>query len=311
MNAKKKKPKKSRKTIKKRKIFSFYLKGKVTIYLLILVVILGSILFAQGIFPKSTITPSLEDQESILASQTPGPERHNLQLDTLKFIKCGETAAIDFLLDRSGSMRGNKLDNLKSAINLFTNKLSDNSVLGIQSFSDPTHPQRVDIPISYYKDVKQIVVPITKSLDAEGSTYMRDAFELTRNELFSALDAKNNDGSKKFPDKYKFNLIFISDGVPELLDCSRQQHKDGICSTDSQNPIINPDISQQIKDKGITIFTIAYLDIIDAGFNDSLEAIMKHIASKDTNGNAFYFKAPINNQLDGILAQISTKICKE
>lgn len=313
MKLKKKKSTKSRKTIKKRRILSFYSKGKSSVYIMLLVVvILGSILLAQGLTPKSMTSTDEGGGESILISEAPQQGRDNLQLDTLKFRKCSETAVIDLLLDRSGSMgEGGKLSNLKNAIKLFTNKLSDNSVLGIQSFSDPNNPQRVDIPISYYKDVRQIVVPKTEDLYAQGSTYMRNAFEMTKNELFSALDAKNTDGSKKFPDKYKFNLIFISDGIPELLDCGRERQQRGECSAESQSPIKDPDISQQIKDRGIKIFTIAYLYPGDDPFNAQLENLMKTIASKDDNGNPYYFRAPINNELTDILAQISSKFCSD
>lgn len=291
-------------------------KGKVTIYLLILVVILGSILFAQGIFPKSTITPSLEDSESILATQTPGPERGNLQLDTLKFIKCGETVAVDFLVDNSGSMRfGNKMANLKSALTTFASTFPPYGIVGMQSFSDW---EKEDVTFGYFKDKKQEFLRAISLMQPDSATHTKDAFILTSTLLPSAM--------ARYP-KQKFNLIFISDGVPET---GRQDdlcpggpgtdseyctaRRDVIPSPGSQplcrcfDPSQDPtQIATDIKSKDVRIFSIGYISDEDDKFKEKLRTLMKNVASSPED----FYEAPITNQITAIIKQITTKICKE
>lgn len=303
------------KRVKRRKSSIFRSRGKMgLIYMLLLVIIFGGLLLSNGLFPdKSIITPAEDKYPAELVTNTPGPDRANLQLDTLRFRRCSDTAAIDFLIDRSGSMRyGNKMSNVQSALRIFSDKLSDHSVLGIQSFSDPQNPQRVDVPISYYRDIKNNIKSKISALYPNGATYMRDAFEMTRDELFAALDAKDANGNKKFPDKYTFNLIFISDGVPETFECGRNTNPPlPTCSADNQNPTIDPNIAEQIKDRGIKIFTIAYLYTGDDPYNNSLISLMQNIASKDDEGRPYFYKAPIGDQLHDILKQITNRICND
>lgn len=290
--------------------------GKVTIYLLIMVVILGSILFVQGIFPKSTITPSLEDQESILATQTPGPERDNLQLDTLKFIKCGETVAVDFLVDNSGSMGfGNKMANLKSALLTFGRNFPIKGVIATQIYSSPGYiPPQELIPFSFYGNIKSNFAQIINSMNAYGSTHSKDAFAFTKQKLEVAI----NDSRFK---NQKFNIIFISDGIPETLEqnklCPGGQ---GInseyctispldssacrCFDPSQDPT---QIANDIKSRGVRIFSISYISDEDDKFKEKLRTLMKNVASSPED----FYEAPITNQITAIIKQITTKICKE
>jgi len=298
-----------KKKSKKRKIFSFYSKGKTSVYMMLLVVvILGSILLAQGLTPKSMTSTDEGGGESILISEAPQPGRSNLQLDTLKFRKCAEKVAIDFLVDTSGSMDGSKLNNLQQALKFFGSKFPDNGVVGIQIFSGPQPAQEL-IPISLYKDVKRTFNNKIDSMYAYGSTYTRDAFEFAKPKLLAAKAAYPNQ---------KFALIFISDGIPEVTGCGREEQKNGCTAAEAQDPNKAPSIPDEIKGNDIRIFSIAYLDRNDDFFDNKLKELMRNASSMDSNppcpadaANVDFCIAPIGNQLDNILARISSKFCSD
>lgn len=277
------------------------------IVLIFLLIIVGaSALLTGGIFPKLTNSiPPNQGQEYIPITPNPGEinqSNDSLQLKTIKFTQkaCGKIIAVDFLLDRSGSMLGDKISKLKSGVLTFTNSLTDTSVLGMQDFSSPENRAagtvKVLVPFSKFKDIKTQVPSLVNSMDANGWTYTRDAFIFTNAKLEEAIP--------KYPD-YKFALIFVSDGVPETGICSRMEQLAGTC-TSEQNPNTAPSIADEIKAKGVRIFSIAYLDRNDTRWNSQLETLMKTVASSP---NDFYV-APSSNQIDSILNQIATKLCQ-
>lgn len=266
------------------------------IYLLIvLVALVFGFLLVGGIVPSFKLTPS--DNSSEYEIITPGPQggQNSLQLDPIKFKKCSSTFAVDFLLDRSNSMNelvsGNsKIQKLKEAVLAFANKMSDDSIIGMQDFSSPTGEQDLRllpeykelVPISYFRDVKQSIPSLVNSLQADGNTYTRDAFVFAKFKLDAAIP--------NFPSKYKFDLIFISDGVPHTPN------------GDFDPAQIPTDVAAQIKNEGITIFTIAY------NLNDQKGlSLMQTLASNPSDA----FVAPAPAQLDQILNQIAFKLCTE
>jgi uncharacterized protein YegL len=238
-----------------------------------------------GYTPKFLLTPSDTGtgHEMITPGQTGG--KGSLQLDPIKFRQCSATTAIDFLLDRSGSMQGQKIAKLKEGVLSFADKMSDDSIVGMQDFSSPENPSgtvKVLVSFSYLKDVRSSIPNLIKSMNAGGNTYTKTAFIFAKGKLDETIP--------KFPSKYKFNLIFLSDGVPHTP------------KGDFDPDQMPNEIATQIKNENITIYTIAY------SMNESKGlALMKELASSPENA----FTAPSPSDLDKILNQIAVKICAE
>lgn len=271
------------------------------------------VLLSRGVTPRSTLSDPGETGDLELIQETPGPNRNNLQLKTIKFRECASKVAVGLLVDRSGSMRGAKMDNLKSALTTFSQSLSDQSVIGLSSFSsndDGAVIVQEDVPISRYKDVKNMMPGAIQNLRAAGATNTRSAFLFERDKILAA--------QTKFPDQ-KFALIFLSDGIPENnpADCAsgRQFPKSGggyRCFANSQDPTQNPDVSKDIKDKGIKIYTIALYvpgNPEDEYFLPDMRSMMGKIATEPTLST--YYEIPDPTQLKQIYKDISQKICND
>ena len=265
------------------------------VIIFLLIIVGASTLLTGGVFPKLTNSvPPNQGQANIPETNVTSGNNTSLQIKTFGFKtlppipqSCAQTLAVDFLVDRSGSMgKGSKMTELKKGLILFTGSLTDNAVIGMQSFSDT--PSEV-IPFSYYKSVKTQVTNAINSMQPNGWTYTKDAFVFTKQKL----DA----GVPKYPG-YKFALIFVSDGVPEIPN-----NPAGGRFAPSQDPT---DIATQLKQTGIRIFTIAYVDNTDAAVNSQLQAMMRRIASSTTD----YYIAPDPAKISSILTQITTQLCK-
>lgn len=216
-------------------------RGSVSIFFIIVLITLGAIALAGGIFPKLP-SESLPVREAIPDPSSVAPdEKKSLQLKTLKFKEeCSETITMDLLLDRTGSMNKatpmgqTKISRLKEAVLALTNSLSDSSIIGIQSFSSDTltYADNItnDIPISFYKDVSKIISPKVNALIANGNTP-------THNALAFSLD-RLREGISKFQGR-KFNFILISDGEPV---------------PPNQDPrLYTPNPADEIKNLGISV----------------------------------------------------------
>ena len=282
------------------------LRGGVEILILVIIV-LGSILMAGGLFPKllkgDPNAPKYTAIPEIL------PDKHDtLQLKTIKFKGCTSTVAVDFLVDRSGSMKfGTKLENLKNALRVFANNYLDDGIIGMQTFSDT--PTSV-VPFDYFKNVKSQFLSAISALFPDGGTYTKDAFTFVKPRLDTAR--------AKFPN-YKFSLIFISDGVPETAVanaaclggpgpdsryCGPSTTTPGACRCFDVNQDPTP-VANEIKNSGVRIFSIGYINDEDLKFKNDLTDLMKRVASSPDD----FFPAPIDNQLTNILQQISVKLC--
>ncbi len=264
------------------------------------VVVSASLLFTNGLFPNEINSiPQNQNTGNIPAVPAPSAGESSLQINTFGFrtssptplpTNCKETTAVDFLIDNSGSMNNdNKLTALKKGVIQFINALPDNSVIGMQRFSET--PQEV-IPFSYYKDVKSQVVQDVNSMTANGFTYTKDAFSFTKQELDSAIP--------KYPN-YKFALIFVSDGVPETAQDDAANPPRAFAT--DQDPT---EIATQIKQEGIRIFTVAYIGETDISLNNQLHTMMQNVASSPSDA----YTAPSSSQISSILSQISTKLCQ-
>lgn len=294
--------------------FGVNLTGPGTVFTLafIAVAVGMGVLLARGITPKSTLSDPGETGELEVIQETPGPNQSNLQLKTIKFRECGSKVAVGLLVDRSGSMRGAKIDNLQSALTTFSQTLSDQSVIGLSSFSSDDDGAIVvteDVPFSRYKDVKAMMPNAISNLYAAGATNTRTAFLFERDKILAA--------QKKFPDQ-KFALIFLSDGVPERnpKDCASGREfpapLGSRCFANSQDPTQSPDVSKEIKDAGIKIYTIALYvpgDPQDEYFMPDMRSMMIRIATEPTLST--YYELPDPTQLKKIYKDISQKICND
>jgi len=251
-------------------------------------------LLTGGILPKITKSvPLNQGQANIPETNVTSGSNTSLQLKTFGFKtpsptpqNCAETITVDFLLDRTGSMNSltptgkRKIERLKEAVLELTSKLDDTSIVGIQSFS--TGNITNDVPISYYKDVKNLIPTKVNVLNAGGTTPTHDALVYSYGILQNALP--------RFKDR-KFNFILISDGQPV---------------PDSQDPrLFNPNPADQIKALGVNVFTLAVYD--SSQTNDpKLRDLLKSIASKPEN----YYEAQNADDIARLLTQISAKLCQ-
>lgn len=230
------------------------------------------------------------------------PEQKPLPTPTPRL--CADNTAIDILVDSSESMTNSgKMQGLKDALTAFTDTFSDNYLVAMQSFGSTT----VDVlPFKPYRDAKTALSEDIASLTPTGATYMRDAFVNVKGVI--------SDAQKAHPD-YKFNLVFVSDGVPEIDRCDPTH---GPCGSDpkgyydyTQDPTRTdaPDgkgnIAEQIKGMGVQIYTIALYDENDLATNQQLIDLLNSIASSQDAAN------PTSNPLalKEIYSDIADSIC--
>ncbi len=286
------------------------------IVLLIGLIITAGIFFTNGLF-TDTNKPISDTTEYKPISAISNDNKVVLQLKTINFESCGDTAALGFLVDQSGSMRyGEKETKLKAALNVFASKFPPGGITGLRTYSDNTYAPII-VAYNYFKNNKTSFTNAIRNMTPYRATHSKDAFVKEKADLDAA--------SVKYPD-YKFNLIFISDGIPEsqagldrlcptgnLADPTTDQN---YCGPHPDNPsqcrCFDPEqdptqVAAQIKASGIKIFTIGYIhDINDAKFRTDLTTLMRNVASTSED----FHEVPSTNDITGILQQIITKVCK-
>lgn len=286
------------------------------IVLLIGLIITAGIFFTNGLF-TDTNKPITDTTEYKPINTIFNDNKVVLQLKNINFESCSETAALGFLVDQSGSMRyGEKETKLKAALNIFASTFPPGGITGLRTYSDNTYSPII-VPYNYFKNNKTNFTNAIRNMSPYKATHSKDAFIQEKADLDTA--------SIKYPD-YKFNLVFISDGIPEsvtglnrlcptgnLADPSTDQRYCGPwpdnpsqcrCFDPEQDPT---QVAAQIKASGIKIFTIGYIhDINDAKFQNDLTNLMTNVASTPDD----FYRVPTNNEIAGILQQIITKVCK-
>lgn len=304
----------------------FWKRGTITLYVLLVVIILGAFFLAGG-FPKFDFSPTDGTPAGEVILETPDPQRDSLQLKTLKFKGCASTAAVDFLVDTSGSMRdGGKMQNIKDALASFASNFNDKSVTGIRRFSSDDsyycapHPVTERLTqIDFFGNNKNSFTTSTNSFCADGATNTRTAFAAELDDLTRAV------GDQRFKD-YNFNLVFISDGIPEINGSGHQGACTGAepyqfcalskgacrCFVDDQDPTSNPQIAQQVQalksinGKNVRVFSVLVFDpISDGPFESKLTNMMQAIASSPSD----FYKTSDPTTIKTIYSQISNRIC--
>ena len=298
-----------KKYILKKKTFS-YQHGQASPFIVLIVfllIILASFLVG-GIIPSvtnKTLTPLGENEVDF--SKIATNPHSNLQLKTFGIKQCSSNAALDLLIDNSGSMSfGSKMDDLKNALRVLASNFPDNGVLTLQTFSE-VPIELVPFDKLFGQDKPQFLTAVNLMHPISG-TYSKDAFVFAMGKIA--------EGRRKFPN-HKFSLLFISDGIPET-GATNQACQGGVngpncgtapsgtcrCFASEQDPTA---IAAQIKQTGVKIFTITYTDTSDAKFDTKLKAMMSNVASSPSDA----YVAPASNQVATVLKQIQTKICQE
>lgn len=303
------------------------LKGKGEIYVISIlgVIILGSAFLVGGMFPD------LNQVTNPLDSFTPKEKKGNknngavqlIQLDAKKNPRnnnqndnqnnqnrsnppaCQNNGAIALLIDLSASMQAsNKMTKLKNALKSFSNDLPNTTFVGMYTFASPNvgePKERIHFGKFNKNAFDAAVNNLQPYVSPQGATYMRDGFQFVSQKLSQAKD--DNPGKR-------FSLIFISDGVPELIECIESHMPNGVCQPDrnydyTQDPTLDPNIASQIKNSGVTIYSIAIFDPTDLIVTPKLKEIMQNIA---TPGN--YFESANGDDLTAKYQQIESTICK-
>jgi hypothetical protein len=301
--------------------------GYVYILLSIFFIIAAGTLLSGGMIPVDpvgskgppTLAPyfnvggEFDEQEIIFPSKGPDA-KENLQLKTFKVNVCGQTTAIDFLVDTSASMEDdNKMEKLKAALRSFVGKLSNSSVIAIHTFSAITEEH---VPFDYYKNNKQQVLATIEGLGPEGWTSTRDGFQLAKQTISNAVT------KKRFPG-YTYNLVLLTDGVPEIPQYPDEPPRQceaevpdalepgGIrCFSTDQDPRIPTNLAQDIKNLGATIFSVGIYSQTssDNQMKPYLEALLKDVASAPSS--EYYFSSIEGDNLNTILKSIISTTCQ-
>lgn len=276
--------------------------GSTIVFAFLAVIIGASVLLANGIFPTKQLTdPGSTGELEIIEEPVFGGQR-GLQLRTIRFRECANKAAVGLLVDRSGSMGGAKINDLKTALNTFTNTLGDESVVGLVSFSSNdvgATAVKEDVAFSRLSTSKNQLTQAIQGLNPLGSTNTRTAFEFMKDRILSA--------TSQFPDQ-NFVLIFMSDGIPESTQrtCTVNPACGNRCFETTQDPTVNPNIAEEIKNAGIRVYSIALLDANDACFTNDLRNMMQNIASPNS-----YYETPNSSDLAAIYQEIASRFCEE
>lgn len=255
---------------------------------------------------KQTIVYSARDQSA--------DARENLQLKTFTINECLDKIAVNFLVDTSGSFAyDGKLDNLKQSLKRFTERMSNYSVIGMQTFSANVQER---IPLDYYINQKIQAEATIDSLQPSGNTRTRDGFKLAQ----QLIDQSKRD--KKF-EGYQYVLVLLTDGIPEMnptqsRTCIGPQIADPLtapalrCFAREQDPRVPSNIPAALKASGVTIYSVGIYSPnrpSDAFFQPQLEQLLKDVASPPSQ--QFYFSSVHGGNLNTILDKIFNSICRK
>lgn len=287
--------------------------GMLYVIVIMAVVTTFSYLMMGGTIPTGptavTKGPDNPGKQEIIFEQDADPGKRNLQLQTFSVkTTCESQVAVNFLIDTSGSMAfGNKQNEEKNALQAFTGRMEDNSVIGIQTFSAGTTNA---VPISLYKDVKTQVQNTIRSLPAVGNTQTRDGLTLSRDLLADVIS------QNKFSDR-KYSLVLLTDGIPETANenetncIATATRSDGYrrCFARAQDPRTPPNIAADIKNMGVEIYSIniTSTEKSDVELAPHLEALLKDVASEPISEH--YYTSLNGADLKNVLDKVFKNIC--
>lgn len=249
------------------------------------------------------------EQKKVFPSNANRPADKNLQLKTFRVNTCGQKTAIQFVIDISGSMKQDgKIGKEKTALKALVKKLTNKSVLNMITFS---HTAREEVPFGYYGELKGIVNSKIDAMNPDLETRTRDAFSLAKQKLTEVVS------TNKYPG-YKYNLILLTDGVPEIppeqkRTCIFQAFDPAYgtnrCFAKEQDPRQPTNLPADIKGMGVKIYTVGIYSqtTTDKQFYPYLSGLLKELASSPTS----YFESIEGGNLDKILSEVLNTICEE
>lgn len=298
--------------------------GYIYILLTMMIAIAAATLLSGGFVPVDptgpggppTIEPYYDPddygkQNIIMPTGPDSGAQKNLQLKTFTVNTCASKTAFDFLIDTSGSMKfSGKMNNTQTALREFMKNLAGKSVVGIQTFSKDVKEQ---VPLNYYKINKEEVNTAINGLEPDGYTRTRDGFQIAKQKLIEAMN------SRKFPG-YKYSLIVMTDGVPEIppdqpRTCIKEADDPNTapakrCFAKEQDPRIPTNLADDIKNIGVTIYTINIYSPdypSDTVMLPYLEALLKEVATQPSSTH--YYSSINAGNLQKVFEDMTTIIC--
>jgi Ca-activated chloride channel family protein len=170
---------------------------------------------ATGVFEQRDVLPtqdfllyysvSLEEiGMTLLTYQEPGEDGYFLLIAAPPTLAASETVIpkdLVFVLDRSGSMSGDKIEQAKEALKFVLQNLNPEDRFAVISFADVNEALQTELtPVS--SDAVAAAVAWASQIDAGGMTNINDALEL-------ALSLFDDRGRPRF-------LVFLTDGEPTV-----------------------------------------------------------------------------------------------
>jgi hypothetical protein len=236
--------------------------------------------------------------------------KKNLQLETFNVDNCGQNSVILFVIDTSGSMSyANKMGNTKKALQYFVNNMGGKSVIGIDTFSKDAVQE---VPLSYYKDVKDKVNQVIEGLNPDGWTVTKDALQMAYEQLNQSISEEDYPG-------YAYSLVLMTDGVPEIPNPPRTCEvsvpdpnlASGIrCFAQEEDPRVPVNIPNEIKNIGVDFYAI---NVYSPSYPSDkllfpyLDTLLKQVVSPPTDTH--YFVSTDASNLSQVLQNINSSIC--
>lgn len=268
------------------------MQGRVSYYVLLIfgIIVVGSIIMANGIFPSFPKNPLERLRFEIGKVDMKGKNKQPaIQLRAAK-IKCPKKIGASFIVDTSASMKQNKrMDAVKSALAEFASDMPSDGLINLYTYSDSVIEA---VSLGSYEENQEQFAEAVSQLTPQSETRTRDALSFARQQL--------NLKRQQYPD-YDMSVILISDGIPETTDNNNRLGK--IHQYDAtQDP---SDIATALKNDGFTVYTVAIPDTLDETQNKKHQSIMKATAS--TPDDSYI---PIYNEdLTTVITKISKKMC--
>lgn len=157
---------------------------------------------------------------------------------------------IAIVLDRSGSMQGDKIKHAKLAAITAVERLSSDDIISIVS----------------YDTTVQIVVPATKARDKEAIRRGIESIEVAGNTALFAGVSKGADELRKFLEREKVNRVILL--------------SDGLANVGPSTPAELADLGRSLVKEGISVSTFG----LGLGFNEDL---MTKLSSASEGNHAF------------------------
>lgn len=319
-----------------RRLFLFQFRGDATIWVVFLtmVILAGAGFLVGDIYPD--LNQAVDNGEYFDVSDVNKNKNKNsnataqlLQLDSKRQVRtpqgggdpsspsapqCENNGAIAFLVDVSESMADvhqestaqvDKMTQVKNVLKSFVSRLPASTLVGLYTFSSPNFGEPKErVGFAEFGQVRGQLTGAIDGLQPQGATYMRDGLSFVQQKISIARD--------QYPGK-QFSLIFISDGVPELIECKPENMPNNECAQGdgarnydfTQDPTVDGDISQQIRQSGTHIYSIAMYNNDDLEITGRIQQILRTVATPGS-----YKPSIEGNQLQSIFDEINTSVCK-